>query len=116
MDGRRHAAAAPRQPWSIRHVRRDGVAPLVGRTPSAADAASGAAPVVVLGYRFWERQFGGSPAVIGRHLTLNGVAREVIGVMPPRFMWRGADVYLPTAFRRGELVEGVRFVHVLGRV
>jgi putative ABC transport system permease protein len=93
-----------------------GVAPLVGRTPLAADAAPGAAPVVVLGYRFWERQFGGNPAVIGRHLTLNGVAREVIGVMPPRFMWRGADVYLPTAFRRGELVEGVRFVHVLGRV
>jgi putative ABC transport system permease protein len=93
-----------------------GVAPFIGRTPTPADAATGAAPVVVLGYRFWERQFGGSPTVIGRHLTLNGVSREVIGVMPPRFMWRGADVYLPTHFRRGELVEGVRFVHVLGRV
>jgi putative ABC transport system permease protein len=93
-----------------------GVAPFIGRTPTPADAATGAAPVVVLGYRFWQRQFGGSPTVIGRHLTLNGVSREVIGVMPPRFMWRGADVYLPTHFRRGELVEGVRFVHVLGRV
>jgi putative ABC transport system permease protein len=93
-----------------------GVAPFIGRTPTPADAAPGAAPVVVLGYRFWQRQFGGSPTVIGRHLTLNGVSREVIGIMPPRFMWRGADVYLPTHFRRGEPVEGVRFVHVLGRV
>jgi putative ABC transport system permease protein len=93
-----------------------GVAPLIGRTPTTADAVPGAAPVVVLGYRFWQRQFGASPGVIGTHLTLNGVTREVIGVMPPRFMWRGADVYLPTHFRRGEPVEGVRFVHVLGRV
>ena len=93
-----------------------GVRPLVGRTPTAADGAPGASPVVVLGHRFWQRQFGGAGDVIGRHLMLNGTAREVIGVMPPRFMWRGADVYLPTHFRRGELLEGVRFVHVLGRV
>ena len=93
-----------------------GVAPLVGRTPTVGDAASGAPAVVVLGYRFWQRQFGGDPAVLGEHLVLNGVSREVIGVMPPRFMWRGADVYLPTHFRRGEVVEGVAFVHVLGRV
>jgi predicted permease len=93
-----------------------GVPPLLGRTPIAADAQSGAEPVTVLGYRFWQRQFGGDPAVIGRRLILNGISREVIGVMPPRFMWRGADVYLPVHFRRGEAVEGSRFVHVLGRV
>ena len=92
-----------------------GVPPLIGRTPTAADAETGADPVTVLGYRFWQRQFGGDPTVIGRRMLLNGVSRRVIGVMPPRFMWRGADVYLPVHFRRGELVEGVRFVHVLGR-
>jgi putative ABC transport system permease protein len=93
-----------------------GVAPLVGRTPTAADAAPGSPPVVVLGYRFWQRQFGGNADAIGSHVLLNGVSRQVIGVMPRRFMWRGADVYLPTRFRRGEAVEDVRFVHVLGRV
>ena len=36
--------------------------------------------------------------------------------MPPRFMWRGADVYLPVDFRRGIVKEGVRFVHVVGRL
>ena len=36
-----------------------GVAPLLGRTPAAADARADAEPVVVLGYRFWQRQFGG---------------------------------------------------------
>jgi predicted permease len=49
-------------------------------------------------------------------MLLNGKVRTVIGVMPPRFMWRGADVYLPLDFRRGIIQEGVQFVHVLGRL
>ncbi len=93
-----------------------GVPPLIGRTPNAADAQPGAPPVAVLGYRFWQRQFGGDPRVLGRRMVLNGAVRTVIGVMPVRFMWRGADVYLPTEFRRGQAIEGVRFVHVLGRL
>src|SRR5262249_26044193 len=93
-----------------------GVPPLVGRTPSAADAGPGAEPVVVLGYRFWQRQFGGDSGVIGRRLRLNDVSRTVIGVMPKRFLWRGADVYLPIPFERGRSVEGVRGVHLLGRL
>jgi predicted permease len=93
-----------------------GVPPLLGRTPTAADARPGAEPVVVLGYRFWQRQFNGDPGVLGRQLRLNDVSRTVIGVMPKRFMWRGADVYLPLNFERGKSVEGVRGVHLLGRL
>ena len=69
-----------------------GVPPLLGRPPAAADARTDAPPVAVLGYRFWQRQFGGDPTVVGRTLRLEGELREVIGVMPRRFMWRGADV------------------------
>ena len=79
-----------------------GVSPLVGRGPGPADAADGAEPVTVLGYKFWQRQFGGDPGVLGRKLRLNDKVRTVIGVMPPRFMWRGADVYLPDVFHRGQ--------------
>ena len=93
-----------------------GVPPLLGRTPDASDATPGAEPVVVLGYRFWQRQFGGDPNVLGRQLRLNDNMRTVIGVMPKRFMWRGADVYLPITFERGRIVEGVQNVHLLGRV
>jgi predicted permease len=93
-----------------------GVAPLIGRVSTAADADSGAEPVAVLGYKFWQRQFGGDPGVLGRQFRLNDKVRTVIGVMPPRFMWRGADVYLPTIFRRGETPEGVQAVHALARL
>ncbi len=93
-----------------------GVPPLIGRTPTAADARPGAEPVVVLGYRFWQRQFGGDANVLGRQLRLNDTMRTVIGVMPKRFMWRGADVYLPITLERGRITEGVRNVHLLGRL
>ena len=93
-----------------------GVPPLVGRTPNTEDARPGATPVVVLGYRFWQRQFGGDRGVLGRQLRLNDTVRTVIGVMPKRFMWRGADVYIPIVFQRGGAIEGVRGVHLLGRL
>ena len=93
-----------------------GVPPLIGRTPTPDDARPEATPVVVLGYRFWQRQFGGDPQVLGRQLRLNDNVRTVIGVMPKRFMWRGADAYLPIRFERGRVVEGVRGVHLLGRL
>lgn len=91
-----------------------GVPPLIGRAAQASDADAEA--VTVLGYKFWQRQFAGDPSVLGRKLTLNGKARTVIGVMPPRFMWRGADVYLPDVFHRGQPVDDVTNVHLLGRL
>jgi predicted permease len=93
-----------------------GVPPLLGRTPVQDDRKPDATPVVVLGYRFWQRQFGGDPQILGRQLRLNDSIRTVIGVMPKRFMWRGADVYLPTTFQRGQIVEGLQSVHLLGRL
>jgi predicted permease len=93
-----------------------GVPALLGRFYLPDDGRPDAAPVVVLGYRFWQRQLGGDPAVVGRQLRLNDKVRTVVGVMPKRFMWRGADVYLPITFERGRIVEGVRNVHLLGRL
>ncbi len=93
-----------------------GVPALLGRTYVPDDGRADAAPVVVLGFRFWQRQFAGDPNVVGRQLRLNDTIRTVVGVMPKRFMWRGADVYLPVRFERGRVVDGVRNVHLLGRL
>jgi putative ABC transport system permease protein len=93
-----------------------GVAPLIGRAVLPGDASPGAGPIAVLGYKFWQRQFGGDPSIIGRKLHLNDRIRTVVGIMPQRFMWRGADVYLPVVFHRGAITENVHDVHVLGRV
>ena len=93
-----------------------GVPPLLGRTPQAADARPDAPPVVVLGFRFWQAQLGGRPEVVGTQLQLDGVSRTVIGVMPRRFMWRGADVYLPARYDDARATDDGRWVHLLGRL
>lgn len=69
----------------------------VGRDLAPTDDRVGAAPVVVLSGGFWQRRFGGSPAVLGHPITLNGQLYTVIGVMPPSFTFAGAtrDVYTP---------------------
>jgi predicted permease len=93
-----------------------GVPALAGRYYLPEDGKADATPVAVLGYRFWQRQFAGDSSVVGKVMTLNGRARTVVGVMPKRFMWRGADVYLPVTLERGRAIEGVRNVHLLGRL
>jgi putative ABC transport system permease protein len=93
-----------------------GVAPLIGRTTTASDARDGAEPVVVLGYKFWQRQFGGDAGVLGRKMHLNDKIRTVIGLMPPRFMWRGADFYLPEVLHPGQSLDGQTDVHLLARI
>jgi len=73
-----------------------GVSPLLGRTFTNADTASDPAPsIAVLSYLFWNRQFGGKNDVVGKTIELNHKPYMVIGVMPPRFTWFDADVYLP---------------------
>jgi putative ABC transport system permease protein len=77
-----------------------GVSPLLGRVFGAADAAPDAPRVAVLNHRAWLRLFGGDPAVVGRSIVLNGEPRTIIGVMPPRFEWNVADLWMPGAIAR----------------
>jgi len=72
-----------------------GLSPVIGRTPVPEDAKPGAPPVAVLRHRLWVSQFAADPGVVGRTMLLNGEPRTIIGVMPPRFTWHAADVWLP---------------------
>src|SRR5688572_16992233 len=58
------------------------VAPLMGRTFSAEDDRPGAAPVIILSHRLWERRFNKDAGILGKKVELDTVPREVIGVMP----------------------------------
>jgi putative ABC transport system permease protein len=39
--------------------------------------------------------FGGDPSVVGRTVVLNEEPRTIVGVMPPRFTWHAADLWIP---------------------
>jgi predicted permease len=74
-----------------------GVSPLLGRVFTTADAPWGKppAPVAVISFRFWKRHYASAPNVVGRTLRLDGVLNTVIGVLPRRFAWDNAEIYLP---------------------
>ena len=102
-----------------------GVRPLAGRLLSPADAPldGEAAPVVVLGERFWRQQFGGDPHAIGQRLTVDGVPLTVIGVTPPGFhglqVDAGADFLVPMSVLRriaGDPRAPLRARNLIGRL
>ncbi len=61
-----------------------GTPPLVGRVFTDEEATAATSTVVILSHGLWQRRFGGEP-VIGRSIQVNGIARQVIGVMPKHF-------------------------------
>jgi putative ABC transport system permease protein len=74
-----------------------GVPALLGRPLIPSDAPEGQdpQPVVVLGYKFWQRHYNGRSDILGRTLRLVHKTYTIVGVMPPRFTWQGGEVYLP---------------------
>ena len=78
-----------------------GMPALMGRWLIPADAPPGqdAERVVVLGYQFWQRYYAGDPGVVGRTIQLVRKNYQIVGVMPPRFRWREADIYVPLAVK-----------------
>ena len=86
-----------------------GVAPQLGRAFTAEEDRPGGEPVVVLSYAFWQRRFGGDPAIIGQPLTLGGESRLAIGVMPPDFRFiRDAEVLMPLGIDAEKELTGGR--------
>ena len=71
------------------------VRPLLGRTFTE-EEQNGDARVAALSYAFWQRRFGGDPAICGRRTLLNGEPFEVIGVMPSEYRYPSADFELWT--------------------
>ena len=62
-----------------------GVQAIAGRTITNEDDHPSAHPVAIISYRYWQRRFGGNPAVIGKQINLNNAAFTIIGVTPPGF-------------------------------
>jgi len=90
-----------------------GVPPALGRGLLPSDAVGGQdpQPVIVLGYKFWQRHFGSDPNVVGQTIQLVRKTYSIVGVAAPRFTWEDADVYLPlkvTADQTRSYYVGVR--------
>lgn len=62
-----------------------GAKPALGRLILPSDDHPGAAPVVLLSARLWQKRWNANPAIVGKPIVLDGVAYTVIGVLPEGF-------------------------------
>src|SRR5262245_53647570 len=90
-----------------------GVTPILGRTIERGEGErTGSENVVVLGYSFWQRRFGGDPSVVGEIVRVDGQASRIIGVAPPGFygLYQGLDIegYVPLGGLRGRAAQSGR--------
>ena len=77
-----------------------GMEPLYGRAFAADEYQPGKNHVVILSYGLWQRAFGGDPAILGKKITMNAEAYDVIGIMPsslrfPEIWQQKAEYWVP---------------------
>jgi putative ABC transport system permease protein len=92
---------------------------IVGREFRAEENRKGANQVVILGYSFWQAEFGGMPDAVGKTVELDSEPYKIIGVMPRdfRFPLRDSDAYLPIGFDDKVMTQrGAHYLRVLGRL
>jgi predicted permease len=97
-----------------------GLHPYVGRLV-ATDEESG--NVVILGFDYWQREFGADTKAVGKTLVVQGRAQTVIGITPPEFfgmrVGESADFYLPRSPERtlvNSNTQDLDWVEVIGRL
>jgi predicted permease len=101
-----------------------GVRPIRGRNflPEEEEGAD----VALITKNFWQKRLGGDPNVIGRSITLDGMAHTIVGVLPNMpANWFGANpiaevwttkpFQLP-GFSYERMMRGTSFLRVVGRL
>jgi predicted permease len=101
----------------------DDLLPMLGATPLAfgrtlidkQDERGALVSGVVISHELWQRRFRGDPHVIGRHVEVNNLDVQVVGVTRPDFrvylppadhVEERVDVWLPTRFEPGRAYRG----------
>lgn len=81
------------------------IRPALGREFSPDDDLPNGPNVVMVSHQYWQRALGGNPAAVGQSITMNGTAREVIGVLPESFKFLRANpsIIVPFKFDRATI-------------
>lgn len=96
-----------------------GVHPKLGRVFQSGEDHPGRDSKVILSSALWQEKFRGDPGIIGRQITLAGVSREVVGVMPAEFQFGSpkTQLWIPFAFDpRSDTYWQRDWVPIIGRL
>src|ERR1700730_349101 len=99
-----------------------GVRPIGGR--NFLPQEEGSADVAMVTENFWQKRMGGDANVIGRSITLDGVAHTIVGVLPNLpFSWTGPNAEVWTTkpfvipgFSYKRMMRGTGLISVIGRL
>ena len=73
----------------------------------------------MLGYGFWQSEYGGSRAIIGKTISLNRRPHVIAGVADPSFfgvnVGESIQVYVPLCLRPGLDARSNWYLHIVGR-
>jgi len=79
-----------------------GLKPKIGRSLTTAEDLDGAPNVALISENLWRNSFAGSPDVLGQRVLIDGLEREIVGVLPSEMQFgRNPDILLPL----GEIVK-----------
>ena len=96
-----------------------GTAPLLGRNFTPAEDRPQGGNVALISHGIWLSRFGGDPAVVGKLLPVDGVPREIIGVLPSDFelpTLQRADILIPQALKPRQPGALGTPIRVFGRI
>ena len=97
-----------------------GARPELGRWFYPGDDKAGHDSYAILSHALWQQRFAGDPSIIGRSIELDGVSRQVVGVMPLDFHFpsRKTQVWIPLHHDPKDTVAswGEDFMPVIGRL
>jgi putative ABC transport system permease protein len=91
------------------------VPPALGRWFRPDETAPNGPAHVILSHALWRSAFAEREDLVGRTIDVNGVVREVVGIMPPAFdlLDYRIDVWLPLQLDRANREEWNRNTHVV---
>lgn len=96
------------------------VNPLLGRFYRPEASEGGDTRVAVVSHAFWRSTLGGDPAILGRHLELNGETYEIIGVLPAEMSYPSTgQVFVPYQIQerdRQPVGRGIWGITAIGRL
>jgi putative ABC transport system permease protein len=98
--------------WQVQaeYFRTLGIQPQLGRLFVPEEHEPGGGFVALLGYKLWQRRFGGDPKIVGEQIRINGESYKVVGVMPPDCTYpsRQSELWMPLAFSQAEWSDRAR--------
>ncbi len=100
-----------------------GVRPIMGRLFRSEEEEG--ADVALVSENFWRKRLGADPNVVGRSITLDGVAHTIVGVLPNmpaswvgpngNEIWTTKPFIIP-GFSHERMMRGTGFLRVVGRL